>query len=124
MNTTVKVLIGLLFLIISTVSIAAANEATMPASQLPSSESYLESMNASIGGSDVSVSIFANKSISPFSVAGGWGDENLPGGGSWAEADGFNVGGPIGDLSFPMLLSMFFIYFLYRGVSSKKRRSL
>lgn len=124
MNTKIKILISLLFLVIGTITMSAASDSSVSSSELPSSSSYLETMNASLGGSDASVAVFSNKSISPFSVSNGWNAENLPGGDGWHEAGGFNVGGPIGDLSFPILLSMFFIYFLYRGVSSKKRRSL
>lgn len=57
---------------------------------------------------------------------GGWEDPFLPGGNGWEEGPGGNVGMadlPLGDASLPILASMLVLYFLYRGVSSSKRKS-
>lgn len=55
--------------------------------------------------------------------ATGWGNPFLPGGDGWDTSDTGNVGYPIGDASLPILLSMLLFYFVYRGVSSSKRKS-
>ena len=34
-----------------------------------------------------------------------------------------NVGYPIGDISYPILISMLLLYFAYRGISSTKRKN-
>lgn len=53
-----------------------------------------------------------------------WGDNPfLPGGDGWDLSGTGNVGYPIGDASFPILISMLLFYFIYRGVSSTKRKN-
>lgn len=58
----------------------------------------------------------------------GWENPLFPGGdgGGWETGPGGNVGMgdlPLGDASLPILISMLVLYFLYRGVSSSKRKS-
>lgn len=118
-------ILTIFLLSVCSVSISAEN-IEPGTSNLNSSASVLEEMNASLGGSNVSVSVQSNRSIAPIALSGtfGWGGEGLPGENGWTNDAPINVGAPVGDFSLPILLSMFFIYFLYRGVSSKKRKNI
>lgn len=89
------------------------------------SESYLSKNKRSIGAETDAVTLSAptrgmNRAIDS---DWGWGNPFLPGEGDWETGGTGNVGYPVSDVSFPILLSMLLIYFVYRGVSSSKRRS-
>lgn len=98
---------------------------TLETTELESSQTALEKANSSYsyyGG----VLTYESASVTSLSKQAnlGWGDPNSPGEGDWEYTPNNPVGGSISDITFPIFLSMFFIYFLYRGVSSKKRKSI
>lgn len=139
MNNKIKILIltvGLLvFGTIASIQLNAAvdplstSKSTSATSTETSSErvDYLSSSRQSIGASTTHQTISANsKHILRASDAdsfNGWGDPFLPGGDGWVDGGTGNVGYPIGDASGAMLLMMIVIYFIYRGVSTTKRRN-
>lgn len=97
--------------------------------KLESSQSALEKDNASFSYYE-GILTYSSESVTAFSKITdtyGWNTPNFGGEGEWTETEGNPVGGDsvpasISDTTFPILLSMFFIYFLYRGVSSKKEK--
>lgn len=102
--------------------------AVSPSSSDNSKIDYLGSSRQSIGASTSHQTI----SASPQSIlrssdehASTWGNADLflPGGNGWEQGQTGNVGYPVGDASGAMLLLMVVIYFVYRGVSSTKRRN-
>lgn len=98
---------------------------TLESTQLESSQTALEKANASYSNSgSVITAEFQGVTAKSKQATLGWGNPDLPGEGDWSYTDANPVGGSISDITFPVFLSMFFIYFLYRGVSSKKRKSL
>lgn len=58
------------------------------------------------------------------SAGEGWKDPFLPGE-DWETSFPGNVGdkGPIGDVSLPIIISIFLIYLVYRGVTTSRRRN-
>lgn len=87
---------------------------------------YLSSSRQSIGASTSHQTISASAQHilrASDTDNGGWGDPFLPGGEGWVDGGTGNVGYPVGDASGAMLLMMIVIYFIYRGVSTTKRRN-
>lgn len=86
--------------------------------------SYARSSRLGVGANSVSGIADASQGLGRTgSIHDSWGSIDLPGEGGWETGGSGNVGYPIGDASIPMLLMMVVIYFVYRGVSSSKRRN-
>lgn len=89
------------------------------------SETYLSRNKQSIGAEQSAATLSSpvrglNRGVdSDF----GWGNPFLPGQEGWETGGTGNVGYPIGDISLPILVSMLLLYFVYRGVSSTKRKN-
>lgn len=89
--------------------------------ELPSN-SYLKREKRSIA-SDTETSALAAPARGLLARSGSktWEDPFLPGDDEWSNPG--NVGAPIGDISIPMILSILFLYMIYRGVSTSRRRN-
>lgn len=137
MKNKIVVLFVVLFGMLCSLNIVAAETAKSKSSDVLSLEvrdtpaqSYLSSKRGSIGASEDYQTIASP--LQGLTRAGavldnGWGtgidNPFLPGGNGWETGGSGNVGYPLGDISLPILLSMLIIYFIYRGVSSTKRKS-
>ncbi len=88
-------------------------------SELPSS-SYLKREKRSIA-SNTETSALAAPARGFLSRSASWEDPFLPGDGETSNPG--NVGGPVGDVTLPIVLSMLFLYIIYKGVSTSKRRN-
>lgn len=84
-------------------------------------DSYLGMAKSSIGAS-TDIQTISGSNTRGLARAGslGWGDDPFPGG--WEGGGGGNVGYPIGDFSIAMIVGILVIYFVVRGVSSKKKK--
>lgn len=84
-------------------------------------DSYLGMAKSSIGAS-TDIQTVSGSNARGLARAGslGWGDD--PFGGGWEDGVGGNVGYPIGDFSIAMIFGILVIYFIVRGVSSKKKK--
>ncbi|MDR0825459.1 MAG: hypothetical protein LBN74_10225 [Prevotella sp.] len=100
---------------------------TIISGQMPSAAT-LSSIGKTSTGASGSVSSMATQSASVLTVrVNGWlggsfgDDDGPPGGGS----GGGNMGDelPVGDVTLPMVLFALVIYFVYRGVTTSKRKN-
>lgn len=109
----------------SSIANATDNEPMAIESNTTPADTYLSTNKSSIGASTTHTTISApTRRISrAVDTEYGWGNPFLPGGDGWETGGTGNVGYPVGDVSLPILLSMLLIYFVYRGVSSTKRRN-
>ncbi|MBK5720037.1 hypothetical protein JGH11_04050 [Dysgonomonas sp. Marseille-P4677] len=126
MKTKLQILVFLMLSFCLTVpleSIHSVEEAPVitTTKELPSS-SYLKREKRSIV-SETETSALAAPARGLLSRAGSkeWTDPFLPGDGEWSNPG--NVGAPIGDISLPIILSILFLYMIYRGVSTSRRRN-
>lgn len=102
-----------------------AIETPEPAAEVPV-DTYLSTSKRSIGAnSDATTLSAAPKGLTRgVEEEYGWKNPFLPGqDDGWEQGDAGNVGYPVSDVSLPILLSMLLIYFVYRGVSSTKRKN-
>lgn len=126
-----KILVLLLFIgcvgfIFPITVVAAVNESESsvivanPSSSIDPSESFLRNNTRTtesvISRSPMSVT---TKSVSPLSTS--W-DELIPGGG-WEEGDPGIVGGPLGDATLPVVISILLLYLGFRTVSTSRRKN-
>lgn len=124
MKTKLRILMFLtLFfsLMIPMVSIHAEEMLESPtiSTDLPSA-SYLKKEKRSIA-SDTQTSALAAPARGFLARSSNWQDPFLPGEDEWSNPG--NVGAPIGDASLPIVLSILFLYLIYRGVSTTRRRN-
>lgn len=126
MKTKLQILLFLVLFFCSTLpfeTIRSAEDtpAATSTKELPSS-SYLQREKRSIA-SDTESSALASPARGLLTRSGSktWEDPFLPGDGEWS--NGNNTGAPIGDASLPIVLSILFLYMIYRGVSTSKRRN-
>jgi hypothetical protein len=124
MKTKLRILLFLtLFfcLTIFSVSIYAdeAPNAPVITKDLPSTE-YLKIEKRSIA-SDTETSALAAPARGYLTRSSNWEDPYLPGENDWSNPG--NVGAPIGDVSLPVILSILFLYMIYRGVTTSRRRN-
>lgn len=126
MKTKLQILVFLILFFCLTVPlqlVQSAEEAPVitTTKELPSN-SYLKREKRSIA-SDTETSALAAPARGLLARAGNatWEDPFLPGDNEWSNPG--NVGAPIGDLSLPIILSMLFLYIIYRGVSTSRRRN-
>lgn len=105
--------------------IHASNDTDLPLSAEVPSESYLRKEKRSIAGSDVSALAASERGISSRVGPSNWDDGLIfPGtGGQWEEGNAGNVGGPIGDATIPVVLSILLLYVGYRKVTISKRKN-
>ena len=135
MKKIIQLILGVVIVNMSFATSIKADEifgdTKLESSNLRSSQAELEKDNASFSYYE-GILTYSSESVTAFSQmdnAYGWNTPEFGGEGEWEGTGGNPVGGDpvpasISDTTFPILLSMFFIYFLYRGVSSKKRKSI
>lgn len=124
MKTKLRILMFLtLFfcLTIPSVSIQAEEilDAPVITNDLPST-SYLKKEKRSIA-SETQTSALAAPARGFLAKSSSWEDPFLPGEDEWSNPG--NVGAPIGDISLPIILSILFLYMVYRGVTTSRRRN-
>lgn len=98
----------------------AVTETDVPDTEAPS-DSYLREEKRSIAATSYS-SASASPTMGLAKSLDAWEEPTMPGeNGDWSNPN--NVGGPIGDVSLPVVLLILFIYFGYRGVTTSRRRN-
>lgn len=128
MKTRPKILIYIILLfclaIVPGESIKADTEMPILTNELPST-SFLKSEKRSIANSkDLERAGIAMPEMARMPRSNSWSDPFLPG--TKEEiSNAANVGaaGPIGDITFPIVLSILLFYLIYRGVSTSRRRN-
>lgn len=108
-------------------TIAFANQSgpiAIETKEVPS-ETYLSKNKRSIGAEQTATTLSSpTRGLNQAAHSDfGWGNPFLPGEEGWETGGTGNVGYPVGDVSLPILLSMLLLYFVYRGVSSTKRKN-
>ncbi len=91
----------------------------MVTKELPST-SYLKKEKRSIA-SDTQTSAMAAPARGFMARSSSWVDPFLPGEDEWSNPG--NVGAPVGDVSLPIVLSILFLYMIYRGVTTSRKRN-
>lgn len=128
MKTKLQILMFLMLLsaliVIPAVSVKADTEAPIlsGSSELPSS-SYLKREKRSIANTLESSSLIM-PTMGIMAAGDSWQDPFMPGENGESSYPG-NVGssGPIGDISLPIVISIFLLYLIYRGVTTSRRRN-
>lgn len=93
-------------------------DAPVITNDLPSNE-YLKKEKRSIASETQTSAIAAP--ARGFLRSTNWEDPFLPGEDEWSNPG--NVGAPVGDISLPIILSILFLYMVYRGVTTSRRRN-
>jgi hypothetical protein len=90
-------------------------------SELPSA-SFLKMEKRSLASTVETASLSAPmRGFTTFS-SGGWQDPYLPGAdGEWSNAA--NVGAPVGDATWPIIVSILVLYLIYRSVAVSRKRN-
>lgn len=99
--------------------VMAADEIPVATSEAPS-DSYLKTEKQSIA-TTTTTSASAASLLGLTRAADSWEDPWMPGDGQ--ETDPNVVGGPIGDVSLPVILLILVIYFLYKNVTTSRRKN-
>lgn len=94
-------------------------EVATTSNELPSN-TYLRNERRSIASSYDGSMVATKQSLR----SGGWGDPTKPGDDDgWEESNAGNVGGPIGNASLPIIISLVLLYFGYRRVTTSRRKN-
>lgn len=122
MKTRFYILVILMALIFPTTNLMAEQAPSVGgATELPSS-SYLNREKRSIANSETTSALAAPVLGLARPYATAWEDPFLPGTGGETSPTG-PVGAPIGDISLPVLLLAFIVYFVYRAFSTSPTTS-
>lgn len=104
---------------LSAIRAEEGTEVATTSNELPSN-TYLRNERRSIASSYDGSMVATKQSLR----SGGWGDPSKPGDGNdWEESNGGNVGGPIGNASLPIIISLVLLYFGYRRVTTSRRKN-
>ncbi|WP_165041800.1 hypothetical protein [Dysgonomonas sp. ZJ709] len=117
-------LIGCFTFALPTVVQADTPDVPINTTEVPS-ESYLRKEKRSMAGDNVSPLSASAQGVSSWIGYGKSWDEGLvfPGGDEWEEGNAGNVGGPIGDATLPVVLSILLLYIGFKRMTTSRRKN-